>query len=620
MNEELRARIIASEDATEREYNSGLAALGPERQRLMNATLRNTWTTQVDVRPARSGELVARVDLGEPHPTMYGTREFYIGTEKWEGPEYTVYSWAAPIAACTFYGKPADRAALEEITEAVAGIRRFTRRGGRLADFDDEHRRPDAQHLFPSRGLSVPKAPSGGRARPKLSTSAAPRDTSQETAPRDSRVEHGCLAGSAGSVPPTRASVRQHPDATATGLRAPELLRRELAAPKAASMSAVLATLQPDQYEAIARPHGDSQILQGHPGTGKTIIAAHRAAYLLSPELKRPAQPRGSVLIVGPTDEFVAHIRGVLSKLIDDSSRYEVTSLPTLLDEWAGLQTAGAPSHSVDFRDVDEELVSLADSAFTRAKVNVGAGDWPTAADIYAELVGLADDPPAQGIDREWFRYLRGLPNSINELRRRSGRTHRGLLAYLAVRADRSPRAVGHIVVDEAQDIHPIEWHVLGRLGNTGGWTILGDLNQRRTDHTFSSWAPVAQLLGIEDDRGRAPMHVLDRGYRSTAHIMRFANQLLPKQYRVLQSIQIEGESPKVSRVLSEQHLLAEAIAAAEALLARVGAGTVAVISVRAESIESELRRRGWTRDRLDTSRWILEGRAVRVLRPERAR
>ena len=178
----------------------------------------------------------------------------------------------------------------------------------------------------------------------------------------------------------------------------------------------------------------------------------------------------------------------------------------------------------------------------------------------------------------------------------------------------------GHVIVDEAQDIHPIEWEILGRLGNVGGWTILGDLNQRRTDHTFNSWDDVARLLAIEAETGEAPVRILENGYRSTAQIIRFANQLLPARDRKLFSLQQDGEPPTVQRSISLKELYGTSVIAAMALLERVGRGTVAVISVELAEIRDLLKKRGWQSEPGDLFTWRHESDVLRLLPPDRAR
>jgi DNA helicase IV len=403
-------------------------------------------------------------------------------------------------------------------------------------------------------------------------------------------------------------------------LRTADLLRRQLAAPKESAISAVLATLQPDQYEAITARATEDQIFQGHPGTGKTIIAVHRAAYLLSPpEEDEPddARARGRVLIVGPTAEYVGHVQRALRKLIPDAGRFSTRSLPALLEELAGLPVTSVPTETRSYLDVDLGLAKLVDQAFAQA-MSRGEGR-PDAAGVYASLVGFLKDPPGGVLEPEWANYLRSLPPHYADFRRERLRAHRGLMAYMGVRTMGDVPRFGHIIIDEAQDIHPIEWEALSRLQNDGGWTILGDLNQRRTDHTFPSWEKVAERLAIDVD-GVAPVHVLERGYRSTAQIIHFANQLLPKEERALYSLQVGGEPPEITRATSGSEIFTTALNAAIRLHDRVVPGTVAIIAADFERMRALMPRKGWQADAQDGGLWRNGDRALRVLPAERAR
>lgn len=623
MNDASRARVAADEAAIEKQYNEVLANTARDVHRRVSQQIANTWTSTTKLELPRSGELVGRVALDEPSDMLDGARDFYIGTAYCDVDGYQVFSWAAEIA-CTFYRK-SDKHHL--LCDDVVGVRVFAHRAGRIVDYEDEALEDAGASLFPSRKLEVPRAPVARPAAPALRDAAGAEESDRSTAEASNAHESAnstaILSTSPRSTAPTpapspRGSVLRVVPGPA--LRTPDLLRRQLAAPKTVSMSAVLATLQSDQYEAITRPASDSQVLQGHPGTGKTIIAAHRAAYLLNSDAPRAATPKGHVLILGPTVEYVEHVRGALRTLIDDDRMYEVKAIPSLLEDLAELPRSAVPTETFVWEDVSLELAGLVDLAFSRAREQLDdVGEKPTSSDVYAELLWILQDPPPQGLEADWAHYLRELPSSYADLKRRRISSYRGLMAYIGARTMRM-RNPGHVIVDEAQDIHPIEWQVLGRLGNSGGWTILGDLNQRRTDHTFGSWDEVAQLLAIEGDDGKAPLQILERGYRSTSQIIRFANQLLPARDRGLYSLQQDGEAPSVSRALSAKEVPEVALKAVESLLARVGTGTVAVITVDPTSIRAAMTRRGWKADIGDALTWRNGDQVLKMLPPERAR
>lgn len=613
MTDVSHAGVAADEAAIESQYNEALASKAKRVQSLINQQTQNTFTSTTKLDLATQGELVGRVALAGPSVLLDGGRDFYIGTAFYDGGDYQVYGWTSKVA-CTYYRKANDH---HELCDEVIGVRVLAHRGGRIVDFEDEAvGNAVVADLFPKQKLQVPRAPV-----PRSSALSAPADDSSST-----------VFGAASQSPPTTPSAAvcarslptpsksTAPVVPGPPLRTPDLLRRQLATPKTTAMSAVLATLQSDQYEAITRPASESHVLQGHPGTGKTIIAAHRAAYLLSDDVPESSKPKGHVLILGPTVEYVEHVRGALRKLIGDDKRCEVRAIPNLLEDLAELPRSEVPTDTFVWEDVSPELARLVDVAYTRARSQLDVvGEKPRSSDVYAELRWILQDPPAEGLEPEWVAYLRELPDHYDELKRRRISSYRGLMAYVGARTARAPNP-GHVIVDEAQDIHPIEWEVLGRLGNIGGWTILGDMNQRRTDHTFSSWDAVAEVFGIEDDRGRAPVLVLERGYRSTAQIIRFAHQLLPPKERGLYSLQQDGEAPSVERAVSANDISETTMNAVEALQARIGAGTLAIITMAPTSVRGALTRRTWKADFGDPFTWRSGDRMLKLFPPERAR
>ena len=90
-----------------------------------------------------------------------------------------------------------------------------------------------------------------------------------------------------------------------SGLR-PDLLREEIERPRVGPMRDIVATIQPDQDELVRADLDTSLCIQGAPGTGKTAVGLHRAAYLLYtyPERLR----RSGVLVVGPNRAFLHYI------------------------------------------------------------------------------------------------------------------------------------------------------------------------------------------------------------------------------------------------------------------------------------------------------------------------
>ena len=75
----------------------------------------------------------------------------------------------------------------------------------------------------------------------------------------------------------------------------------------------IVATIQGEQDEIIRDPLKGMLIVQGGPGTGKTVVALHRAAYLLYTH-RFPLEGQG-VLVVGPNRLFLRYIEQVLPSL-----------------------------------------------------------------------------------------------------------------------------------------------------------------------------------------------------------------------------------------------------------------------------------------------------------------
>ncbi|SOC56247.1 HelD family protein [Ornithinimicrobium cerasi] len=86
---------------------------------------------------------------------------------------------------------------------------------------------------------------------------------------------------------------------------------------RGARMRDIVATIQQHQDEAIRAPARGVTEITGGPGTGKTVVALHRAAYLLYSDRRRFES--GGVLVVGPSSAYTAYIERVLPSLGEDS-------------------------------------------------------------------------------------------------------------------------------------------------------------------------------------------------------------------------------------------------------------------------------------------------------------
>jgi hypothetical protein len=98
------------------------------------------------------------------------------------------------------------------------------------------------------------------------------------------------------------------------------------------------------------------------------------------------------------------------------------------------------------------------------------------------------------------------------------------LLDELADLLLRTP-SLGHVVLDEAQDLSPMQLRAVGRRCSTGSATVLGDIAQGTTVWATPSWQESLRHLGHPD----AHVEVLDRGFRVPAAVIEFAARLLPR-------------------------------------------------------------------------------------------
>ena len=105
----------------------------------------------------------------------------------------------------------------------------------------------------------------------------------------------------------------EHPDRETAGAYVPDPLLAEIERPRDAEMRDIVATIQAEQDVVIRAPFEECVVVQGGPGTGKTAVGLHRAAFLLYTHRARFERER--LLIVGPNKIFLRYISQVLPSL-----------------------------------------------------------------------------------------------------------------------------------------------------------------------------------------------------------------------------------------------------------------------------------------------------------------
>jgi DNA helicase IV len=115
-----------------------------------------------------------------------------------------------------------------------------------------------------------------------------------------------------------------------------------------------------------------------------------------------------------------------------------------------------------------------------------------------------------------------------------------------------APRAYGHVVVDEAQDLSAMDLRALARRAPDRSMTVLGDLAQATAPAAQASWDAVIRHLGSPPTAHRTD---LDLGYRVPAPIIDVANRLLAEAAPDVvpcRSVRLEGEPPRFVPVPAE--------------------------------------------------------------------
>lgn len=378
-------------------------------------------------------------------------------------------------------------------------------------------------------------------------------------------------------------------------IRRSRILTEEIERPRSGPMRDIVATIQPDQDEIVRSEPGLTVCVQGAPGTGKTAVGLHRAAYLLFTHRERLA--RSGVMIVGPNRAFLAYISSVLPALgevkVDQTTvagilgdhrtpedpavgtvKGDARMVPVLRralwthivkpDEGV-LFTKGVNRYRVADHEVREIVASL------RGTTRYGPGRAALAQRL-AHLVlvrmeqrGEAPDdrvqdavarsrPVKQLVDRVWpkvtpeqvLHRLFSDPGFLAAAAKddltadeqalllwtRPARSFRSakwsaadgaLMDELGDLIERTT-PLGHLVVDEAQDLSAMQLRALGRRCRTGSATVLGDIAQGTTPWSARSWREVLTHLGFED----GTVTELTLGFRVPREVLDYAARLLP--------------------------------------------------------------------------------------------
>ncbi|GAB3599485.1 AAA family ATPase [Angustibacter peucedani] len=380
--------------------------------------------------------------------------------------------------------------------------------------------------------------------------------------------------------------------------RRSQILAGEIERPRVGPMRDIVATIQPEQDAIVRADVGTTVCVQGAPGTGKTAVGLHRAAWLLYAFRERLA--RSGVLVVGPNRAFLEHVGSVLPalgeievahttveqltatvpvKAVDpaavaalkgDARLAEVLSRAV----WSHVRTPDdalvvprgsrrwrVPAHEV--RDLVDELRSrgvrygaaramlpqrlahavllqleaAGDSPDDRVQDSVARSRpvkayadalWPQLDPVRVVMALLSDAELlaacADGVLTDDEQRLLLWPTPARGPRSAPWTAADAVLVdEVADLVTRTP-SLGHVVLDEAQDLSPMQLRAVGRRCSTGSMTVLGDIAQGTTPWSTRSWSESLHHLGQDG----AHVEELTRGFRVPSSVIDFAAALLP--------------------------------------------------------------------------------------------
>jgi superfamily I DNA/RNA helicase len=289
--------------------------------------------------------------------------------------------------------------------------------------------------------------------------------------------------------------------------------------------------LHPAQRRYAYHPsfNGSAQVTGG-PGTGKTVVALHRVRHLL-----RTGREGDRILLTTFTNAMAAALRDSLALLLGDADahllgRIDITTVDSLaarvIREARGSSPkplSAAAEKSAWTRAVAREELPWTERFLSQEFRNVVLAQGLRSPEDYLRCVRRGRGTQVGRVQRA--RLWRVMERFTADLASRDSATYTQLCDQAArILAEDGPRRYRHVVVDEAQDLHPAQWRVLRSCvaPRSDDLFIVGDPHQRIYDSRVS-----LRSLGV-NVRGRTSR--LRLNYRSTEEILRWSASLLDGQ------------------------------------------------------------------------------------------
>ena len=430
-----------------------------------------------------------------------------------------------------------------------------------------------------------------------------------------------------------------------SGLRGYSTLLASLERGRTGTLGDIVATIQGEQDEIIRSPQHGVLVVQGGPGTGKTVVALHRAAYLLYTH-RFPLEDQG-VLVIGPNRVFLRYIERVLPSLGEAGVAQVVLAdlvrgveylrpgddgddspsaarlkgedrMSDLIDHAVAdrkrplREDVVLPFGSEYLRFRAEESVRIVRNARRRFKRH-NAGRRYVENEVYSAIAATSRDPEVgprqikdafrgtpemrELLDRMWpvltpAQLLHDLFGSkallklaarevmdeaevLALFRPRSESVHqvRWTQADVALLDDAFDvlgpkpgkggkldeaddiRTYGHIVIDEVQDLTPMQLKMAARRSLSGSMTIVGDIAQATGPLAPDDWDDVLRFL---PDRKPPRVIGLSVGYRIPGQIMDLATKVMAEAtpgLRAPVSVRVGDVGPSIVRAPSLDEL-----------------------------------------------------------------
>ncbi|MFF8032593.1 HelD family protein [Streptomyces sp. NPDC016626] len=154
----------------------------------------------------------------------------------------------------------------------------------------------------------------------------------------------------------------------------------------------------------------------------------------------------------------------------------------------------------------------------------------------------------------------------------------------------RRTHSLGHVVLDEAQDLSPMQYRAVGRRCTTGSATVLGDLAQGTTPWATRSWEEALGHLG----KGDAVIEELTAGFRVPTDVIAYASRLLPHIAPGLTPVASIRENPGLFEVRPSE-ATDDVVSACRELLRREGSVGLIAADARVPELAEALTAAGIT-------------------------